>query len=144
MLELIQLVLDNSLLQILQLETAIFWLSVLNRSLSSHSQCSWLGREALQRCIMPQVLWEQQRAGKCYLLWKSAAHGNTLFSFSLLNFIAAFGSAHHSVCLPVLFSPSISEVSEVCVYVNVYLHIAPCGCTHQLSVQLTLSLMHFF
>lgn len=54
------------------------------------------------------------------------------FSFSFLNFLASFGSVHHFLCLLFLFSPNISEVLEVCVYVNVYLHIAACSCMHQI------------
>lgn len=121
------------MLQILQLETVQYFGFLCWQKHQPTQTVPVVGgvyREAPQRCIMaPQVLWEWQRAGKCYLLWKSAACGNTLFSFSFLNFLASFGSAHHSLCLPIFIFPLyLWGVEGVCIckwlftYTTLWLH----------------------
>lgn len=55
------------------------------------------------------------------------------FCFPFLSFIYLLLLTLHTIlfALLFLFSPYVSEVVKVCVYVNVYLHISPCGCMHQ-------------
>lgn len=88
-------------------------------------------REALQRCIHGTTS-SLGTAGTRKMLspLKVCSTWKHLFSF-FPKFSCLFWLCT-SFSLPFSFYfPLISEVLKVCVYVNVYLHIAPCGCMHQ-------------